>query len=52
MLFGDEAEKFNGVTQGEGFLGFPNSAMYFDGVDDYADFGNTVLFFILFIIQL
>lgn len=46
-LFGDEATQHNGVLSGQGFIS-PNSAMYFDGTDDYADLGNTVNFKLLY----
>lgn len=44
-MFGEEATRV-GVTTGTGFIG-SNTAMQFDGVDDYMDFGTTVIFLYL-----
>lgn len=42
-LYGNEANLVNGAVYGQGFL-HSGEAIHFDGIDDHADFGTTVLY--------
>lgn len=43
VLLGSEAT-YNSITTGESFLSGAMTAMSFNGINSYADFGTTVIF--------